>query len=284
MKCWMCKSEDLTLVKESDLLTEASSDHFKVSDSNYGRTGNLHKCNNCQFLQCFDFVNSNSLYEDMTDNEYISSQSARAKEMNRILTYSKPFLVGANSIFDIGAGTGMLVQSALSLGYLAKGVEPSKHLSDVAVKQGLDVMQGVFPNDAFTEKFDVITLIDVIEHVNEPIKFLTSLHSNLSTNGYVVISTPDCSSILAKILKWKWWHYRIAHISYFDQNYLDDAMAKAGFKLIAKSRPSWYFDADYIFERLMKFLFKRDLKLPFLNRFQIRVNLHDSILCIYKVF
>ena len=87
MKCWMCSSEVLILVKSSDLGFNPSSDQFKISDSNYGKTGNLYKCSECKFLQCFDFINSNSLYEDMTDIEYISSQSARQKEMRRILTF-----------------------------------------------------------------------------------------------------------------------------------------------------------------------------------------------------
>ena len=233
-----------------------------MSDSNYGKTGNLYRCDYCKFVQCFDFIEPGSFYEEMIDSDYVISQNARYKEMSRILIFAQPYLRG-ESLLDIGAGTGMLVKKAIELGYRAVGIEPSKQFSDIAAKSRLNVVQGVFPSEKIVEKFDVITLIDVIEHVNQPVDFLLHVKQNLSSRGFVVISTPDSNSLLARTLKWNWWHYRIAHIGYFDQNHLDHAMTKCGFELIGKSRPSWYFNLDYAMERLIKFIFGRDLKIPF---------------------
>ena len=218
----------------------------------------------------------------MSDEEYVVSQSARYKEMSQIMNFAHPLLSGANSLLDIGAGTGMLVKRAIELGYFSWGIEPSKQFCEVAEHLGLPVKQGVFPADSNVEKFDVITLIDVTEHVNSPLNFLAQVKGNLNPHGFVVISTPDCNSVVAKLLQWKWWHYRIAHIGYFNQYHLDQAMAKCGFKLIGKSRPSWYFSLDYLLERILKFSTNRHFKIPILQAIQIRINLRDSILCVYQ--
>jgi len=279
--CWLCDSQSLTLVKPSDLLGHPKSDQFRVSDSNYGKTGNLYQCDKCRFVQCFDFLEPGSFYEEMIDSDYVISQNARYKEMSKILSFAQPFL-GGGSLLDIGAGTGMLVKKATELGYCAVGIEPANQFCDIAVESGLNVIQGVFPSEKVVDKFDVITLIDVIEHVNQPVEFLSQVKRNLNLRGFVVISTPDCNSIVARTLKWKWWHYRVAHIGYFNQFYLDQAMAKCGFTLVGKSRPSWYFNLDYVIERLIKFTLGREVKLPILQRIQIRVNLRDSILCVYQ--
>lgn len=280
--CWLCESQSLKLVKSTDLLVNPKSEQFRVSDSNYGKTGNLCKCNQCGFIQCFDFLEPGSFYEEMTDNDYVVSQNARYKEMSRILSFAQPFLGGGKSLLDIGAGTGMLVKRATELGYRAVGIEPSKQFCDIAVEAGLNVTQSIFPSETIVDKFDVITLIDVIEHVNQPVVFLAQVKQKITPGGFVVVSTPDCNSVLARILKWKWWHYRVAHIGYFNQNYLDHAMTKCGFELVGRSRPSWYFNLDYIVERLIKFISKKEVKIPFLMKIQVRVNLRDSILCVYR--
>lgn len=41
------------------------------------------------------------------------------------------------------------------------------------------------------KKFDVITMIHVIEHLKNPVNFLKKITNNLKKNGYIIIETPD---------------------------------------------------------------------------------------------
>jgi|688.fasta_scaffold364074_2 SAM-dependent methyltransferase len=280
--CWICEDISLELVKKTDLDLDPISDQFKVSDSDYGKTGNLYRCSTCLFIQCFDFPDVSILYQNMSDDEYVLGAAARLKEMKKIVEFLLRECPDIKSLLDIGAGTGLLVRSALELGIHAKGMEPSNHFVGIAKGDNLNVIQGVYPHTTIDEKFDAITLVDVIEHVNTPLKFIEALQSNLNKDAVVLISTPDSGSVLARILKWKWWHYRIAHIAYFNKTQLDDAMARKGFELIAASRPSWYFDLDYLVARLIKFFLRVNVKVKFLERIHIKVNLHDSMLRIYR--
>jgi len=91
-------------------------------------------------------------------------------------------------------------------------------------------------------------------------------------------------SIMAKVLKWKWWHYRIAHVGYFDVETIKLCLKNAGFQIIEISRPTWYFPADYLIHRVMKYL-PSFLEFPipkFLSKVTIPLNLFDSIQVTFK--
>jgi hypothetical protein len=106
----------------------------------------------------------------------------------------------------------------------------------------------------------------------------------LATNGIAVVVTPDAASIAARLLGWRWWHYRIAHIGYFNRANLAEALRRAGLELIDVSRPAWYFPASYLAERLMTFLppMLRFRPPAFFDRVTVRLNLFDSWIAIAR--
>ncbi len=282
MNCWVCGSTFLFKVKNSNISTVVAPDDFRITDVNYGVTGNLYECSSCSFVQCTDFTNSNDFYESMTDNDYEVGREARKKEMRHILNFAERTVGSILNVLDIGAGSGIFVEVAGQSGYQAIGIEPSKSLVRIAEENNLEVKLGTLPSSKITGKFDLIALIDVIEHVNEPSKLIGSLEEYLNDQGSILISTPDVASKFARLMKWRWWHYRVAHIGYFSLHTLDLLMFNNGYRNVARSRPVWYFNADYILKRISLVLTKRNFTFRALHRFKVRLNLHDSILCIYK--
>lgn len=63
-----------------------------------------------------------------------------------------------------------------------------------------------------TESFDVITLIDVLEYLNNPLKFLTKISSLLKKDGILFITTPDANSLGAHIQNINIKKYHLEHI------------------------------------------------------------------------
>jgi SAM-dependent methyltransferase len=218
----------------------------------------------------------------MFDGDYEVSREARKKEMLHILEFAQRSIGTFYNILDIGAGSGILLEVAGKSGYRAVGIEPSSSLVETARERGLEVNLGTFPCSKVTDKFDLITLVDVIEHLNNPSTLIELIGQNLSKSGSILISTPDVSSKFAKLMKWNWWHFRVAHIGYFDFQTLDLLMKNSGYRRVAQSRPIWYFNADYIFERIALIVTRRRFSFRMLQKFKLRVNLHDSILCIYQ--
>ena len=282
--CWVCNSKTLVLFKKNNLNKTLTSSSFAITDSSYGETTTLGKCTSCNFIQSVDDVNVIEYYNDLEDNGYEDSRKERSLQSKKILAVIKK-IKQEGELLDVGAGSGILVEQALLENYHAIGVEPSIWLQKKAAERNLPVIQGVIPHEEITRKFNIITLVDVIEHINNPYTLLVDLKQNLYQDGILVIITPDAGSFTAKILGGKWWHFRIAHIGYFNKNNLNKLLTRAGYTKVSVQYATWYFSVEYLFERLKKYLpFLSLLPLPPpFKKITIPLNLRDSIFAIYKL-
>jgi 2-polyprenyl-3-methyl-5-hydroxy-6-metoxy-1,4-benzoquinol methylase len=282
-RCWVCGGPALVLAKAGNLPPALSADHFKISDSDYGRTADLFRCKTCGFRQASDLPDVLRFYQDMADDAYEHGRDARSTQA-RMLVRTVARYCSRGRLLDVGAGSGILVAEAGKMGYEAEGIEPSGPLSALAAKHRLNVHHGVLPMAAVRGPFDVATVIDVIEHVPDPVNLLRSVRSVLAVGGYAAVVTPDVSSLMARVLGARWWHYRIAHIGYFDRHTLTLALRTAGFEPVSVLRPGWYFPAGYLIERIFRYLprFVR-FKIPRrLDDVVVPLNLRDSLLVIAR--
>lgn len=289
-QCWICESDQIVLVKPSNIDGNLKSDSFAITDSAYGVTSALEACLACGFVQSADLTEVLNFYENLKDPSYEENRAERSLQSRKILDVISQHK-GGGTLFDIGAGTGMLVEQALNRGYEASGVEPSKWLAGKAQEYNLPVKLGTFP-EIKEGPYDLITLIDVIEHVNNPLQLLRDINSSLLPGGMVAVITPDLGSFIARILKFKWWHFRVAHIGYFNKKTLHNALEKAGFEKVYFGKAKWYFASDYLIRRALKYLptFPLSLKInwggmplpKFLSRITVPLNLGDSIFAIYR--
>ena len=129
----------------------------------------------------------------------------------------------------------------------------------------------------------LVTLIDIIEHVTNPVELLRDVGEALESDGIGMVVTPDVGSLMAKVLGYRWWHFRVAHIGYFDCKTLNMALSRAGLKPLETFRPSWYFSSDYLLERVNRYV-PTALSLPvprFLKRITLPLNLFDSLCVIF---
>ncbi|MDI6701328.1 MAG: class I SAM-dependent methyltransferase [bacterium] len=66
----------------------------------------------------------------------------------------------------------------------------------------------------FSDKyFDVVTALQLLEHLEKPEEFLMEANRILKNNGLLIIATPNPSGIAARLLKEKWHGYNSEHIS-----------------------------------------------------------------------
>jgi SAM-dependent methyltransferase len=284
MHCWICDSHDLVLRRDSEIrVDQLDSRSFAVTDDRYGRVGAIYACSACGFLQCPHLGNVLTHYEELVDTDYEAGRESRALQARRLLQEVSPWS-RSGRLLDVGAGSGILVEEAIRLGFAAEGVEPSRWFQEQAKARDLPVHLGVLPHPAVTGLFDVVTLVDVIEHVPNPKELLAQAVACLAPGGIVVVVTPDVDSLAAKVLGARWWHYRVAHIGYFNRQTLGRALASAGLSALTFRRPSWYFPASYLAQRVGRYLPPvrplAHLASPVLDQIVVPLNLRDSWLVV----
>lgn len=282
-QCWVCGGTHLVLAKRSNLGHAFISTDFLITDSRYGVTGDILRCADCGFRQCSNQPDVLPFYESMEDLAYEQGRAQRFLQQQKLVKLIAHRGDGKR-LLDVGAGTGMLVERAISVGYRAEGVEPSRWCQEQAAKRGLPVHLGGFPHPAAQGPYDAVTLIDVVEHVPAPIPLLSAIAKVLKPDGQLLIVTPDVGSFVAGLLGWRWWHYRVAHVGYFDRSTLRRALQASGLEVIRSGRPGWYFSADYLTERVMTYL-PRGLRFAppaWFKRVTIPLNLCDSMYVICR--
>ncbi|MBN9221601.1 MAG: class I SAM-dependent methyltransferase [Mesorhizobium sp.] len=247
-------------------------------------TAAIFRCECCGFLQCPETTDVLALYEDMEDPGYTQTAGPRALQARRLVKLVGAFCPAPARLLDVGAGIGLLLDEAEKRGFSAVGVEPSRWLSARAQQGGHEVHCGVLPHKDIVGPFDAVCLIDVIEHVSDPVGLLRTIRDVMAPDGKLIMVTPDVKSVMARLMGRNWWHFRAAHIGYFDRTTLEKACRAAGLRPIHVSRPCWYFNADYLWDRVMAYLPVRlRLKAPrMLARLTVPLNLYDSILFVVE--
>jgi len=293
--CWVCGSANAVLWKPRSIFRPLVPHDLEVTDSRYGVTLTLWRCRACSFIyaDAEELSELASLYECLSDVAYEQTQDARARQMRWVLRQALAAHPAARTVLDIGAGTGTLVAEAERAGLEAVGVEPSRAFVQRArAANQVDVVQGVFPHPALAGRtFDLVFLVDVLEHVPEPVELLRAAAHALAPGGVVLVITPDVGSAVARRLRGRWWHFRIAHVGYFNQRSLAKAARRAGLKVARQGRAVWYFRVGYLARRVavyvpgvaaLNWVARRVPPLRWLYDRVVRVNLRDSLLVVLR--
>lgn len=281
--CWICGGNSWRLFKGSTLKGSISSEDFKITDARYGHTGRIEECDACGFRQVKDVEAVLKFYEGLEDTAYDENREQRGLQARKIIEALLRYKNGGR-LLDVGAASGILLEQAKRLGLDGEGVEPSRSLAKSARDAGVKVHLGIFPHPEIHGPYDVITLIDVIEHVPAPIQLLKDIAAHLKPDGVGVLTTPDVQSLVARFLGPRWWHFRVAHIGYFSRATMKKALLEAGMEALEISCPSWYFTCDYAATRAMVYLPKfLRFRLPkFLRERTIKINFRDSMQVIFR--
>ena len=135
------------------------------------------------------------------------------------------------SILEVGSGGGAVLRALHARGATVVGVEPGAAPDD---ELPFEVMREPFAPELFDDPFDLIVHHGVLEHVPDPVSFMSGQLSLLAPGGAIAFSVPDCATALA--------HGDISmlvheHWSYFTERTLE-AVATLGGARVVSSEPA----------------------------------------------
>lgn len=148
---------------------------------------------------------------------------------------------------DVGTNMGFFLRKVVKAGYAAEGVEPSPALSSLAKEQfGLNVHQCLFEEAELPpNSYDIITMIDVFEHIPNPSLVLEKAHRLLKQDGILVIKVPNGNYNLLKMKIRKTLGLRASlhtwnayeHVIHYTVTTFKNMAKKHGFRVVEKHVP-----------------------------------------------
>lgn len=129
------------------------------------------------------------------------------------------------SILDIGCGYGSHLKIAADLGWKCFGVEPSEHARSVAIDRlGDSATIVASTKELIPHTFNIILMLDVLEHVSDPYKLLYPLFAlgAIQPKTIIIATTPNAGSISATSDPAHWeYRHPPSHLTYFTNTSLE---------------------------------------------------------------
>jgi len=154
-----------------------------------------------------------------------------------------------SSVLDVGCATGALLAFLRDRGWRVTGVEISPCAEYALKTRNLDVRNLPLEESKFSSgSFDAVLASHLIEHLNDPLSFLTETYRVLKNGGRVFITTPNISGFQARLYGGRWRSAIFDHLYLFSVRTLTKLLKSAGFKiekvstwggLAAGLAPSW---------------------------------------------
>lgn len=109
-------------------------------------------------------------------------------------------------VLDFGCGVGDFAEAAARRGVDVDAVEADRVARTIAARRGVRVYGGLgdIPRERRSRGYDLIALLDVLEHVRDPLSVLTELRALVRIGGVLYISVPNHRSPQARLLGARW--------------------------------------------------------------------------------
>lgn len=225
MKCTIC-GQICTLEEKYEraphsLMSAYNSEHLNLRDLE------IYHCVACGHTQIPAHI-SEEYYEDYSMGSYWGASFTRTRELQmERLTKMVP---KCERLLDIGCGVGHYLDLAKKHFDEVYGVEPSVTSANIAREKGYSIINDYFHEGLeFESGFDVISLIEVLEHIEQPGVLFAQAARLLNEDGVMIVEVPNGQRIVDKRL-----YYNLCtdHIQYFSVTSLAAMAQRAGMYVV----------------------------------------------------
>ena len=145
---------------------------------------------------------------------------------------------GGTRVLDVGCGQGELLQWLVEHGFEADGIEPSDDAAALARERGLNArtatLEELLEDSDRLSAYDAVLLLNVLEHVPDPVGMLEGIRRLLAPGGLLYIRVPNDFNALQTAAQRKldaepWWIAVPDHVNYFDVESLGAVTRRVGF-------------------------------------------------------
>lgn len=233
----MIKLNSCPACGQSDFKNFLTCKDYTVSKNNFS----LIQCSTCTMVATSPRPKDEELGQYYESKEYVSHTSQANNLINTLYLIARSFTLKTKTqlaaklvpqkgkLLDIGCGTGDFLQSCQKDNWQCTGVEPGTQPRQIADTKGIQTFEKL---DQVKEKYQLITMWHVLEHVPDLSETLNSVYQLLDEKGILLIAVPNHLSYDAKLYKEHWAGYDVPrHLWHFNQTTMERILQNHQFKL-----------------------------------------------------
>ena len=206
----------------------------------------------------------NPACRDYYEYETLNPKSQTFHDYNRALREAR-ILARGNELLEVGCGAGSFLKFARQRSWKVRGVDSSRENIQKVNEEGIPGECCNYLDFDPREKLDCVVLWDLIEHPQDPERFIMKTYNLLRPGGLLVLATPHYPNLLTFLaesayhLSGGWLKaplgrlYMLEHTSYFSVKTLSQLLDKNGFKMLK----AWKTETDlnrYYFPPVLHFV------------------------------
>lgn len=195
-----------------------------------------------------------------TYSGYLSYDGNRARLRADFKKMLQPYVREGGRILDIGCATGTALEA------LRDWNVPEANLSGIDISAyAIQTARAYLPRSTFIQasietasldsSYDLILLLDVLEHMQNPAAVFQQASAALAPHGRLVITTPDPESWLCRIFGARWSEFRYGeHLCFLSRSWFESEAKKGGLRLVQITHHGKHVTVQHAVSRLRAYL------------------------------
>ena len=225
INCYVCKNGKFKIISKKD--------RYGL----YYPTGICIKCGNLQQASYLNSESLNKFYESHYRDLYKtgSPEQLFLSQYFKAATKIESFIgeIELKNILEIGSGPGgILKYFEHKKNSKVLGIDLDQRYLDYGIKNGLELINSDVETFQSKNKYDLIIVCHVLEHLKNPGDLLKNLKSFLNEEGSIYIEVPSLESLKNGLYGGNFEAFRhLAHVSHFTEKSMRDLIYISGYKI-----------------------------------------------------
>ena len=202
------------------------------ADHGFADGGELFECSVCSLLYLQKVARNNDpgeMYEELPANFLPESVGRRDFDLALEVTQAN---ARALAVLDVGCFRGDFLRR-LPVSVKKFGIEPSLEAQRMLPAQGIQLLGDTIDATATPETlFDFIYLMDVAEHLPNPLADIQKLARWLKPGGKLIITTGNSDALPWRLSRLSYWYYLPQHLSFCNRRWFAWAAQESGLRLV----------------------------------------------------
>ena len=219
------------------------------------------RCDGCDLLFAPIFYQPEqlkALYAQMTPNMDIVPIDALVRTQKGYFEELKRFSSLKNGYIEIGPDIGIFTKHCSKEGDFDHYwlCEPNKEVTDELSKSvgnnKFSILEEMFGISQIPdESAGVAVMIQVLDHLIDPVLTLTELKSKLLPNAKLLLVTHNERSLLRRLVSWRWPAFCLQHPQLYNPISITKLLEKSGYRVESVKRSINYFQCGFLLKHLL---------------------------------